>query len=277
MRGLALNVDFGVDLNPDVPNAARIYDYILGGKNNYPADRETAERLLSIMPEVKAGTLANRAFLRRAVEELAADGVDQFLDIGSGLPTQENVHEVVQAVNPEARVVYVDYDRLVVAHGRALLEGSPRVGFAIGDVRKPEDVLRAPEVAELIDFSRPVAVLMIALLHFLTDDEDPAGAVAAFRRRMAPGSHLVLSHVCDDGVDRSRMRQGASLYDRASAPFTSRSASDIAAFFEGFELLDPGLVEVSRWRLSLTPVGDASAASGKARMLGGVGRMPPSL
>lgn len=266
--------EFGVELNPEVPNAARIYDYILGGKNNYAADRATADRLLSLMPEVKAGALANRAFLRRAVRALAAAGVDQFLDLGSGLPTQENVHEVVHAVNPEARVVYVDYDRLVVSHGRALLEGSPRVRFAAGDVRRPEEILGAPEVAELIDLSRPVAVLMIALLHFVTDEEDPDGIVAAFRRRMAPGSHLALTHVCHDGVDQSLIRQGTALYDSASAPFTTRSEARIASFFDGFELLEPGIVEVSRWRPPLTTVDDAPPAPGRARMIGGVGRLP---
>jgi len=269
-----VGVDFGVDLNPEVPNAARIYDYILGGKNNYAADRATADKLLSLMPEVKAGALANRVFLRRAVRELAAAGVDQFLDIGSGLPTQENVHEVAHSVNPDARVVYVDYDQLVVAHGRALLEDDPRVRFAIGDVRRPAEILGAPEVAELIDFSRPVAVLMIALLHFVTDDEDPAGIIAAFRERMAPGSHLALTHVCHDGVDPELIRRGTALYDRASAPFTSRSEAQIAFFFDGFELLEPGLVEVSRWRPPLTAVDDAPPPAGKARMIGGVARLP---
>ncbi|MEV5407686.1 SAM-dependent methyltransferase [Thermopolyspora sp. NPDC052614] len=277
-----MSVDFSAGLNPDVPNAARIYDYFLGGKNNFPVDRETAERFLSIVPEAKKSVLANRAFLLRVVKELAADGADQFLDIGAGLLNQENVHDIAQAVNPEARVVYVDYDPSVVAHGRALLQGRPRVGFATGDVRKPEDILRAPEVTELIDFSRPVAVLMVALLHFLPDDEDPAGAVAAIRRRLAPGSQLALTHVCHDDANLSRLQQGASLYDNASAPFIFRSESDIAAFFEGFELLEPGLVEISRWRPSSPAYDDAPAApaqgtpgtSGKTLVLGGVGRVP---
>jgi SAM-dependent methyltransferase len=264
----------GVPWDPQTPNAARIYDYILGGKDNYPADRDLAENLLRLMPEVKGATLANRAFLGRAVRLLAERGVDQFLDLGSGLPTQENVHRVAHRVNPEARVVYVDYDALVVTHGRALLETSPNVGIAVGDLRKPGDILRSPDVLGMIDFTRPVTVLMVAVLHFLTDDEDPAGAVASLRRQMAPGSHLVITHVCGDQVDPGRLERAKALYNSASAPVIPRPEAQIATLFEGFDLLDPGLVEVSQWRPSIPRLVGAHAESGRGRFLGGVGRLP---
>ena len=174
--------DWTTKINTSVPNPARIYDYLLGGKDNFPADREVAEQLLAIAPVAHDVVEDNRAFLRRAVRVLTREaGIRQFIDLGSGLPTQGNVHEIVQAIAPDARVVYVDNDAMVVTHGRALLAGDNTVAIQ-ADLREPEVILGHPEVRELIDFDQPVALLLMAILHFIPDEQDPWGIVARFRR-----------------------------------------------------------------------------------------------
>jgi hypothetical protein len=187
----------GIDTR--APNPARIYDYLLGGKDHYPADRQAAEAVLAVAPQAREGARENRAFLQRAVRYLAEAGVRQFLDIGTGLPTQGNVHQVAQAVMPEARVVYVDHDPVVHTHANALLtNNSPTTVAVIGDLREPEAILDHPEVRRLLDFTRPIAVLLVAVLHFIRDAEDPAGIVTRLRDAMAPGSYLVVSHATGD-------------------------------------------------------------------------------
>jgi S-adenosyl methyltransferase len=181
-------------IDTSVPNVARIYDYWLGGKDNFAADRDAAERSAKAVPQLPWLSLENRRFLGRAVRVCARAGITQFLDIGSGLPTMENVHEVAEQAAEEPHVVYVDNDPVVVAHARALLS-TPRTAAVRGDLTRPEEILRAPEVRRLIDFGRPVAILVVATLHFIPDEADPAGAMARLRDAMAPGSYLVLSHM----------------------------------------------------------------------------------
>ena len=235
----------GVDSS--VPNVARIYDYLLGGKDHYAADREAAERLVAAAPEVLVTVRENRAFLRRAVRRLARAGIRQFIDIGSGLPTRPNVHEVAQEVDPGARVVYADNDPVVVTHGRALLALSPGVAVVEGDARDPDAILDDPATRELIDLSRPVAVLLLALLHFVPDEQDPAGVVRRLRERTAPGSALVFSHVTSEGNRPEAAGTARSVYASSTAPLALRSRSRIAALLDGYELEEPGLVYAPEW------------------------------
>jgi SAM-dependent methyltransferase len=234
-----------VDL--ETPSAARMYDYYLGGSHNFAADRELAEQALKAWPETPYMCRANRAFLRRAVTFLAEQGVDQFLDLGSGIPTSGNVHEIAEAVLPEARTVYVDCDAVAYAHGRALLAGNPRAGYVRADLRDPEAVLSSPEVTRMLDLSRPVAVLMLMTLHFVPDDDDPAGIVAEYREAVAPGSYLVFSH----GTNEYRPADTGGItkvYTQASHGIVPRDRAQIRDLATGWELLEPGLTDVILWR-----------------------------
>jgi hypothetical protein len=258
--------------DPTVPNVARVYDYVLGGKDNFAADRAFAEEGIRWVPDFPRVVRANRDFLGRVVHHLAADrGIDQFLDIGTGLPTAENVHQVVHRVNPAGRVVYVDNDQVVLAHARALLADNANVAVAPGDVRDPGGILAAPQVQRLIDFTRPVAVLMVAILHFVTDDDRPREIVGRFRDAMVPGSYLAISH----GEYQQRLAGPAAMYrQQANAPAALRSREEIARFFDGFELIEPGLVPVSRWRAGADVAGadDVWFAAGAGRKAAGAGR-----
>jgi S-adenosyl methyltransferase len=249
--------DWTAQINTGVPNPARIYDYFLGGKDNFPADREVAEQLLAIAPVARDVVEDNRAFLRRAVRFLTRDaGIRQFIDLGSGLPTQGNVHEIAQAVAPDARVVYVDNDAMVVTHSRALLAGDNTVAVQ-ADLREPDALLGHPEVRELIDFDQPIGLLLMAILHFLLDDEDPLGIVARFRDALPAGSYLAISHGTRDVPARPDMsaeemaEMGAKveqLYQLTTASLVTRTRAQVERFFDGLELVDPGLVEIQLWR-----------------------------
>ncbi|WP_067481283.1 SAM-dependent methyltransferase [Actinomadura hibisca] len=233
------------------PSIARSYDYFLGGKDNYAVDREMAEAALRIAPEGRGSALTNRAFLRRAVRHLAAEaGVDQFLDLGSGLPTQGNVHEVAQAVNPAARVVYVDNDPIVLAHGRALLTHNDTTRVLQADVRDPEGILARAK--DFLDFTRPVGLLLFGILHHLDDDEDPAGVLAVLRGTLAPGSHVAISHFHDPGdahPEASRVaREGEKVFNATLGTGRWRTREEILAFVDGLEVLEPGLVPLAEWR-----------------------------
>jgi hypothetical protein len=253
--------------DPSVAHPARMYDYFLGGKDNFPADREAAERLLAAVPETRVGARENRAFLQRAIQFLAGEaGIRQFLDIGTGLPTQGNVHEIAQGIAPESRVVYVDNDPVVHVHASALLAGGNTAAI-LADLRQPEAILNHPQVRGLLDFDQPMGLLLVAVLHFIRDEEDPAGIVARLRDAMAPGSYLVLSHATGDLYPPEIGAQASGAYDRATAPLVLRSTAEIARLFDGFELVDPGLVQLSLWR----PDGDLPSARG---LFGGVGRKP---
>ena len=235
--------------NPAVPNVARIYDFLLGGKDNYAADRDAAQRLLDAVPGAAAAARDNRRFLGRAVWFLAREaGIRQFLDIGTGLPTRGNVHEIAHAAKPGARVVYADNDPIVVTHARALLADSLTVAAVQGDLRDPGHLFSLPDVAAFIDWDEPVAVLMVAVLHFLEDCQNPWRAVDAFKAQMAPGSYLVLSHVTGDDTPAEVIRQAAEIYQHASAPGMARSRAQIARFFDGLDMVSPGLVDPAAWR-----------------------------
>lgn len=252
------------------PSQARMYDYYLGGKDNFPADREAAEKALSVVPCGRDVAWANRQFLVRAVRYLANNGIDQFLDLGTGIPTSPNVHEIARSVNPDSNVVYVDNDPIVVVHDRARL-ANQGIGIiaARGDIRYPLNILSNHAVRELIDFSRPVGVLFVAVLHFITQAENPYDAVAAFREHISPGSYLVLSHITSDGTGRETIRTITESYSKASAPAVFRTREQIKAFFDDFDLVEPGVVEVSEWQSETTSVNLPAL-----RFVGGVGRKP---
>jgi SAM-dependent methyltransferase len=236
------------DFDVETPNVARMYDFYLGGKDNYAADRAAALEVLKSAPQTPALAMENRAFLGRAVRHLAVTaGIGQFLDIGTGLPTQGNVHEVAQAALPGARVVYVDKDPIVLSHARALLAGAPDTRVVAADMRDPATILDDPATRAALDFTRPVAVLAISMLHCLTDAEDPWASVARLRDALAPGSFLVLSHITAED-EPAAAKAGADVYRRANMEMTLRSRDAIARFFDGFEILDPGLVRLVDWR-----------------------------
>jgi hypothetical protein len=249
--------DWTSRIDTSVPNPARIYDCLLGGKDNYPADREVAEQVVAIAPVTREVVRDNRAFLRRVVGFLTREaGIRQFIDLGSGLPTQGNVHEVAQAIAPDAGVVYVDNDAMVVTHSRALLAGDNTVAVQ-ADLREPEAILGNPEVRKLIDFDQPIALLLVAILHFIPDDQDPFGIVARFRDGLPSGSHLAISHGTRDIPRRPDMSPEAmaemgmkveQLYRQTTTFMTTRTRAQVERFFDGFELLDPGVVEIQRWR-----------------------------
>jgi O-methyltransferase involved in polyketide biosynthesis len=240
----------GIGEAPGHPNVARVYDCLLGGKDHFAADRQVAALVAQAQPLVVAGVRANRAFVRRAVAFLAGQGIGQFVDLGSGLPTSENVHEVAGRVNPHARTVYVDVDPIVLVHARALLADSPRTIVIEGDIREPDKILTHPDVCAHLDFTRPVAVMMCAILHFIGDDEDPAWIVEAFREVMVSGSALAISHVVDDedSAASAATRKGAEIYSETTAPFIVRSREQVGSWFGGFRLVEPGLVDADLWR-----------------------------
>lgn len=234
----AIGVPAGVD--PTQPSPARLYDYYLGGQNNFEADRELAEKLRVRMPELEDASWGNRGFLQRVVRRLAAGhGISQFLDIGAGLPTRSNTHQVAQRIMPRARVVYVDNDPMVLAHAEALLAGLRNVSVVAGDLRDPAAVLSQPEVTRLIDFDQPVALLLVAVVHYLPDEEDPWGLVRRFVDVIAPGSYLALSHVTADRQACNRVRGIQEIYAQATGQLHFRTRSEVERFFNGMELLSP--------------------------------------
>jgi SAM-dependent methyltransferase len=235
------------DVDVDIPSASRMYDYYLGGCHNFAADRELAERALAVMPDGRRLAQVNRAFLRRAVRFCAEAGVDQFLDLGSGIPTLGNVHEVAQQASPGARTVYVDTDPVAVAHSQAILAGNDRATVIQHDLRRPEEILADPRLRGQLDLTRPVALLAVAVLHFVQDDADPAGVLARFRAALPSGSMLVISH----GTDENRPEDAAkvvALYRGTANPLKMRSRAEVSALFDGWELVEPGLVCAPLWR-----------------------------
>lgn len=236
------------------PNVARIYDYLLGGSNNYYADREAAAELVRLVPGARMAYYHNRKFLQRAVRFLVGEaGIRQFIDIGTGLPTEGNVHEVAQSSEPDARVLYVDNDPVVVAHAQELLVDNPTVVAINRDLRCPEHILTHPALQALIDFDEPVAILLVAVMHFIRDEDGPSGIVAKLKAAMAPGSYLVLSHVTADEIPAVTSQRVQRLYDRTTAPGVARSRAAIEHFFDGLEMIEPGLVDVCGWRTEWIP------------------------
>jgi SAM-dependent methyltransferase len=237
-----------------VAHPARRYDYLLGGKDNFAADRESGDRLIAAIPQVRTGALENRQFLRRAVTHLAGEaGVRQFLDIGTGIPTSPNVHEVAQAIVPSARVVYADNDPIVLSHARALLTSSPQgaTAYVDADLRRPDEILDAPELAATLDLSQPVALMLLAVLHFFPDSVDPQALVRRLVSALAPGSYLVMSHGTYDFLPAQTAQRAD--HTMSAEGVYPRDRDGFAAFFDGLELLDPGIVSVARWRSAGDP------------------------
>jgi hypothetical protein len=253
-------------------NVARVYDWWLGGEHNFRADQDAARAMIAVEPNVRAIARANRAFLGRAVRFLAGQaGVRQFLDIGSGIPTSENVHQVAQKIAPGARVVYADIDDVAVAHSRLILEGNPDAAAIQGDLRDPDSILSAPQTRSLIDFTRPVAVLLVSVLHFLPDESGPERVVARLRDALPAGSFLVISHACSDRMPDTQAISTA--YQRkVAAAGRARSREEIARFFGGLTLLEPGLVWLPQWRPD--DPADVPPDPGEYWFLAGAGQVP---
>ena len=258
-------------LDVTVPNVARMYDYYLGGKDNFEADRVAAEKVLALVPGLRRAVVENRRFLRRVIRYLTVEaGIDQFLDIGVGLPTQGAVHEVAHEANPEACVVYADYDPVVVAHGQALLAVRDKSIMVQADLHDAASILTMPEVTAHLDVSRPVAITLFAVVHFIADEADPASIVARLRDAVAPGSYLALTHIGSDFFpDKEALARAVAVYEKASERVWPRGHDEILRFFDGFELLEPGLVPKHQWR----PVTGVAPETPTIQW-GGVGRRP---
>ncbi|MEU7854305.1 SAM-dependent methyltransferase [Nonomuraea sp. NPDC049141] len=263
-------------IDPTVPTVARMYDYFLGGKDNFPADREAAEKIVELSSQgganVREMARANRDFLVRAVEAAARAGVRQFLDIGTGLPTQDNVHQVAHRIIPDAKVVYSDNDSIVLVHARALLADNPDTVIIDGDAHDPKGLLTA--AAQHLDFSQPVAVLVVALFHYFSDDDEVAGIVQALREPLVPGSQLIITHAYVEKGQSipDRRSETEDVYRRTtSGALHLRDYEMVRTYFDGLELLEPGLVPVQNWRND-----DPFIVPGmeKGGILGGVGRVP---
>lgn len=245
MSDEAMTGSMEIDLSR--PSAARVYDYYLGGAHNFAVDRAMAKQAIGMWPDLPLIMQANRAFLRRAVRHCVAAGIRQFLDLGSGIPTAGNVHEVARSDAPDARVVYVDNDPIAATYSRSILGDDPQTAAVQADLRDPGTVLSRPEVTSLLDLSQPVAVMMVAVLHFVPDADDPGGIVAAYRDAVAPGSFLVVSHATTEGQP-VQAGEHSQLYQRTATPMNMRSRAEITALFDGFELVDPGVVFLPLWR-----------------------------
>lgn len=235
----------GVDI--DRPSAARMYDYMLGGSHNFAVDRESAHQALTLMPDLAMVAQTNRAFLYRAVRYLVETGVRQFLDIGSGVPTVGNVHEVAQRVDPQARVVYVDIDPVAVAHSRAILAGNPHATVIQEDLRRPAAILGHPQVRAMLDFDQPIGLLLIAFLHAISDEADPGRIIGELTTELVSGSYLVIGHPTGDSLP-DVWEKFVEMSIATGYPITPRSHADVARLFAGFELVEPGLVWAPLWR-----------------------------
>jgi SAM-dependent methyltransferase len=259
-------------LDTNTPQSARVYDYWLGGKDHFAADRAVGDAIAAALPSIRTQVRAQRAFLGRAVRYLTREaGIRQFLDIGTGIPGAGNVHEVAQEVAPSSRVLYVDNDPIVLVHARALMAGAPegQMAFIQADLRQPEAILGDPAVAATLDLERPVGLVLVGIMHHLRDDDDPAGIVRALVDALAPGSYLVLSQSTPD-FDPSAMAALAAASEQGGIPNVPRSLADTERFFAGLELVDPGLVPMATWR----PDPDADQDPRSVYAYGGVARKP---
>ncbi|MFJ8002661.1 SAM-dependent methyltransferase [Streptomyces sp. NPDC096310] len=252
------------------PQSARMYDYYLGGKDNYEVDRIAAEQAIARFPAIKQGAQDNRAFMHRAARWLTDQGIRQFLDIGTGIPSEPNLHQIVQRTAPEARIVYVDSDPIVLRHGEALLRSTPQgsTEFILADVRDPEKIIERARTT--LDFSKPIALSLVALLHFVSDEYNPTGIVTKLVDNLPSGSYLVLSHVTGD-FDPETWDSIVSIYRSGGTPAQVRSHPEVARFFEGLTLTDPGIVPATAWH---PDTGQPAAPSGPAPvpLYAGVGR-----
>ena len=261
------------EINTGTAHPARVYDYWLGGKDNFAADRELGDAIIAALPSTRLGARANRAFLGRAVRYLAGEaGVRQFLDIGTGIPTAGNTHEVAQAVAPASRVVYVDNDPIVLAHARALMTSDPAgaTEFIQADLHDPDKILADPALKRTLDLGQPVALMLIAILHFLTDEENPQGIVSTLVDALPSGSYLTLSHLTADFIDPEQAASASAAGQQSGVTYVPRTRAEVAAFFTGLELVDPGVVPVLAWRPDDGAPDDPRAVSG----YGAMGRKP---
>ncbi|GAA0586799.1 SAM-dependent methyltransferase [Paractinoplanes ferrugineus] len=263
------NAPFGVD--PTVPSVARVYDALLGGKDNFAVDRAIADKLMELTPGGADVGHFNRAVLGRAVRYLVSQGIDQFIDLGAGLPTVQNTHEVAQRVNPQAKVVYVDNDPMVLVHGRALLSENDNTTVITADLCAPDVVLGNDDLRALIDFDRPVALLMVAVLHHLDDAQHPAELVARYRDAVPPGSYVFITHFIDGGAETAEIER-VLLTDLGSGRF--RSFDEVRGFFAGMELLEPGVVYNPLWRPDPTDVVPEPMSFAGKIIGGGLARKP---
>jgi hypothetical protein len=270
-QGEAMPEDHELPLGPDfsAPNVARMFDYYLGGKENHAADRDAARLVLGAAPDVPLAALENREFVKRAVSFLTEEaGITQFVDIGPGLPTQANVHQLAKRYAPDARVAYIDNDPVVLAHGRWLLNHVPGVDIIDGDLREPERILSTPALQALIDFTEPVALCMSLVLHFIPARNDPYAIVSRLRDELCPGSYIVLTHVTGDERDADTLAGITDVYSDATVPLIMRSRAEVTRFFAGFDLVEPGVVFLSQWR----PTAEYYARGGTRWAYAGVGR-----
>lgn len=257
------------ELDPRRPNPARMYDYFLGGYHNFEADRQAAEAAEAAYPGVRAAARANRDFLRRAVRYLVSQGIDQFLDLGSGVPTAGNVHEIAQAVNPGARVVYVDAEPVVVHASESLLTGNTGADILHADIRHADSVLASRPVETLLDLTRPLGLMMVSVLQYIPDTDNPERLIGKYLRALPGGSYLALSHPSTEEVGIDGSHPVFKVYNASTSPVTSRAQERIASWFDGLELVEPGVVTVTQWR---SDAGDGSAQ--RLPNYGGVARIP---
>jgi hypothetical protein len=244
---VACDGDWRTTFRPDIPSPARIYDYLLGGKDNYPADRTVAESMIAQLPNVRLAVQWNRAFLRRVVRYLVGEaGIRQIIDIGAGLPTVGNTHEIALEACPAARVVYVDHDPVVLAHGRNMLHGVPNTAIIEQDLLAPDKILADPTLRSLLDFTEPVAFLFLSILHFVSDSYDPAGLITRLLEPFPAGSHVAISHATPDAVPE--VNDVARVFDQATEQAHVRSRAGITKLVVGMELIEPGLVWPPQWR-----------------------------
>jgi hypothetical protein len=252
------------EIDTDRPSPARMYDYALGGKDNFDVDRAAVARVAEIIPEFRAVALANRGFLIRAVDTMARLGIDQFIDVGTGIPTSPNVHEVAQQLHPDAQVVYIDNDPIVMAHNRALRSRRPGVLTLLRDLREPASVMESPEVRKHLDFDRPIGLLFVAVLHFVRRDLG-VEVVNQYRRALPAGSYIGISTACADGMDARLITRLEQVYAQSPAPMVLRTTDQVEQLFEGLDLVKPGLTDVTQWREDGQPL--------PIRILSGVGKV----
>jgi hypothetical protein len=254
-----------------VPSAARLYDYLLGGAHNFAVDRQMGEKLVRLMPDVRIAARVNRAFLGRAVRFMVSQGVRQFLDIGSGIPTVANVHEVAHAVAPECRIVYVDRDPVAVAHSELLLAGDDRTAVVQADLRDPDGILNSGDVRRLLNFDEPIGLLMLLMLHWVPTEADPWGLLKHYREALPSGSYLAITHLASDNEDERPEAAAARINQAGGDQVTARNRDEVAAMFGDFELVEPGLVGYAEWRpsgpgdISDDPAVNRTAYAGVAR------------
>ncbi|MGW1679413.1 SAM-dependent methyltransferase [Saccharopolyspora sp. NPDC002376] len=257
------------DVDEEVPSAARLYDYLLDGAHNFAADRALAEKFLTALPSARDVARLNRAFLRRAVVFMGQHGVRQFLDVGSGIPTVGNVHEIAQTADPQARVVYVDYESVAVAHSQLLLEGNEHATILQADMAEPESILEHPETRRLLDFEQPIGLIMAGVFHFVSHEADAPAITARYLDALAPGSFLALSHFTAD-ISPDEMAGVVEVMRRSADPIHTRTHSEVTELFSGFELAEPGVVGTALWRPDRPE--QAADEPGGSQIYAGVGR-----